>query len=111
MKSMSTANDITTATKVRIPESDPYYAYDGEVYRGLKYPNVKSWRKWVKGVDSSKRGGFALLGEFLIPGAEYLLPAGAVIIVVDGCWDEYERRPWRWGSGETSLYVVSRVAR
>lgn len=42
---------------------------------------TKVWAKSVIGVDESKSGGFALLGDFLTVGKTFRLPSGSLVLI------------------------------
>lgn len=42
----------------------------------------KIWAKWVSSIDRMGHGGYRFIGDFLKLGNTYILPVGAVVIVV-----------------------------
>ncbi|MFE3504209.1 hypothetical protein ACFXPX_04505 [Kitasatospora sp. NPDC059146] len=57
---------------------------------------VKPWRKLLRALDESRRGGYVCVGPWLEAGAVYRLPAGALIVGVDRTSETARRvRLWR----------------
>ncbi|OEV09270.1 hypothetical protein [Streptomyces nanshensis] len=57
---------------------------------------VRSWRKWLQGLEESKPGGMAAVGSWLEAGASYVLPVGALVVLCDPQPDGEKKRVRIW---------------
>lgn len=72
---------VTTiiARRVGIPPN-PKEGYFSVTLPGPSAPHRSRWAKWVIGINSGQRGGYAFEGPFLTPGLVHSLPPWAVIL-------------------------------